>query len=158
MSPEDKQLYNKAYREANKERLREYGKAYREANKERIKAYKTSEEYKANRRATRDLVKNREQCREYHVKNYKTKILPRHKEYYARPDIQEKLKAYRKKDYQTKGIERNILKIKEVKLNYVKEILKRGGALKGVEIPIELLETKQLLILIKRELKNEQRI
>lgn len=150
-----RRAYNKEYRERNKEILREKNKLWREQNKEKIQARRTSEEYKANRRATRDLEKNKISCRKYYAENYESKIKPRLQEYYAKPDVNERLKAYRKIEYRTTGIARNKQKIANVEPRYVRELLRQNGILKGVPIPDVLVEVKRLEILIKRRIKNE---
>ena len=66
--------YDKAYREANKERIAARGKAYREANKERIKVNRAAR-YQANKE------KILAQSKAYYETN-KEKILARHKAYY----------------------------------------------------------------------------
>jgi hypothetical protein len=118
------------------------------------KTYRSTEEFKAKRRATRNLIKNREQCREYYSKNYATKIKLKHQEYYAKPEVQEKVKEAKKQDYIKNGIERGRKKIVNVELRYARELLKKDGSLKNVAIPIELIEAKRLQILIKRELSK----
>lgn len=139
-----------------KEEKRLYDKAYREKHKERLKAYKTSEEYKAKRRATRDLEKNREECRAYYAKN-KEKIAAKHKEDNAKPEIKRQRKLYRQRDYvKADVIKRGKEKIANVELRYARECLNRDGKLSGMHIPKELIEAKQLQLLIKREL-NEKR-
>ena len=118
------------------------------------KAYRSTEEFKSKRRTTRNLAKNRAQCREYYSKNYATKIKLKHKEYYAKPEVQEKIKEIKKQEYIKNGIERGRKKIVDVELRYARELLKKDGSLKNVVIPIELLEVKRLQILIKRELNK----
>jgi len=132
-----------------KAKIRLQGIAYREANKERIKARKTSEEFKAKRRETRDLVKNREECRAYYQRNIE-KLRLKKKEWIRSPEGQAYTKSYRKEAYAKGGIERGRKKIAEVELRYVRELLNKDGKLTGVEIPIELIEAKQIQIKLKR--------
>lgn len=117
------------------------------------KAYRSTEEFKAKRRATRNLKKNSISCKKYYAKNY-AKIKLKHQEYYAKPEIQGKVKEYKKQDYIKNGIERGRKKIIDVELRYARELLKKDGSLKNVVIPIELIEAKRLQILIKRELNK----
>ena len=132
-----------------------YRRKYHEQNKETIrvrdKARRNTDEFRARRRATRDLEKNKISCRKYYAENYKTKIKPRHDEYCSRPEVIERVKELHRKDYLTKGIERNKRKIAEVTPKYVKELLRRDGTLKGVPIPEALIEVKRLQILIWRK-------
>ena len=119
------------------------------------RARRNTDEYRAKRRATRDLEKNKISCRKYYAENYETKIKPRHDVYYSRPEVIERVKELSRKDYLTKGIERNKQKIAEVTPKYVRELLRQDGTLKGVHIPEALIEVKRLQILIKRRIKNE---
>ena len=146
-----KKAYDKAYAEANKDRLREYGKTYRKANEERIKAYKTSEEYKAHRRATRDLEKNRGQCRAYYAKN-SDKIGAKHKEYYAIPEVKAKHKESSRRHYMEQGKEKGLAKIKNLDDLYIKMLFtKNSNSLTYKDIPQELVNAKRLVIQLKRE-------
>lgn len=81
--------YDKAYREANKEKIAARNKAYREANKERIKVNRAAR-YQANKEKVSDQSKayhqaNKEkilaQSKAYYQAN-KEKILARHKAHY----------------------------------------------------------------------------
>jgi hypothetical protein len=132
-----------------------YRRNYYEQNKETIlekdKARRSTDEFRAHRRATRDLEKNKISCRKYYAKNYESKIKPKHAVYYSRPEVIERVKELNRKDYLTKGIERNKRKIAEVTPKYVKELLRQGGTLKGVSIPEALIEVKRLQILIWRK-------
>lgn len=139
-----------------KEKKRLYDKAYREKNLEKIKAHRASEEYKSNRNAKRDLVKNREECRDYYARN-REKIAVKHKEDNAKPEIKTQRKLYRQRDYvRADVLKRGKEKIANVELRYARECLNRDGKLSGMYIPKELIEAKQLQLLIKREL-NEKR-
>jgi hypothetical protein len=62
-----KKEYNKAYREANKDKIKEEKKAYREANKDKIK-----EEKKAYREANKDKI-NEKQKEVYYLKQKQLK-------------------------------------------------------------------------------------
>jgi hypothetical protein len=66
------------------------------------KAYRSTEEFRAKRRATRDLLKNREDCKKYYAENY-DKISAKHKEYYLKPDVVERVKEQKKVYAQTTG-------------------------------------------------------
>ena len=147
--------YQRAWYKNNQDKCVASRKKYYEKNKETIrvrdKARRNTDEFRARRRATRDLEKNKISCRKYYAENYKTKIKPRHNEYYSRPEVIERVKELHRKDYLTKGIERNKRKIAEVTPKYVKELLRRDGTLKGVPIPEALIEVKRLQILIWRK-------
>ena len=93
---------------------------------------------------------NRKQCREYYKRN-KEKIAARMKEYNQRPEVQARLKEQRKEWYIKKGKENGTKKCKDLELRYIRELLKKDGELKGVAIPLELLEAKRLQVLIRRE-------
>lgn len=140
-----------------KEKKRLYDIAYREKNKERIKARKSTEEFKANRRAQRALQrdKERQQCKDYYQRN-KERRLEYNKQMRQTPEYSQYLKEWKQKDYELNGLERGRKKVKDVELRYVKELLNKDGRLTGVKIPVELLEAKRLQILIRREL-NEKR-
>jgi hypothetical protein len=128
---------------------------YKEVINAKTRVKRTTDEFRAKRRATRDLEKNKISCRKYYANNYESKIKPRHAEYSARPEVIERAKELHRKDYLTKGIERNKRKIAEVTPKYVKELLRQSGNLKGVPIPEALIAVKRLQILIKRRVKNE---
>jgi hypothetical protein len=151
--------YKREWYKNNAEKSRASRIKFYEKNKDDINAKKrenrNTDEYRAKRRATRDLEKNKIYCRKYYAKNYKTKIKPKHDEYYARPEINERIKEYRRMEYQLTGKERNKRKIADVEPRYIREIMKQNGRLKGVEIPQSLIEAKRLEILIKRRVKNE---
>jgi hypothetical protein len=135
----------------NKEEKRLYDKAYQEKHKERIKAYKTSEEYKAKRRATRDLEKNREECRAYYAKN-KEKILARAKEHQKLPEVKAKTEETKKRYYLKQGKQRGLDKIKNLDDTYIKLLFtQRSKSLTFADIPQELVEAKRLEVQIKRE-------
>jgi len=135
----------------NKEEKRLYDKAYQEKHKERIKAYKTSEEYKAKRRATRDLEKNREECRAYYAKN-KEKIAAKHREDYAKPEVKAKTKETKKRYYLKRGKQKGLDKIKNLNDTYIKMLfVKDSATLTCADIPQELVEAKRLEVQIRRE-------
>lgn len=151
--------YQRAWYKNNQEKRVASRKKHYEKNKEvinaRTRAKRTTDEFRAQRRATRDLEKNKISCRKYYANNYESKIKPRHDVYYSRPEVIERVKEAHRKDYLTKGIERNKRKIAEVTPKYVRELLRQDGTLKGVPIPDALIEVKRLEILIKRRVKNE---
>ena len=119
------------------------------------KAYRSTEKYKARRRATRDLVKNREGCKKYYDKNY-SKISAKHKEYYAKPEVVERVKEQKKVYAQTTGRATKKKYIEEIHDTYICNQMCRNNSLQHKDIPKELIEAKRLQLLIRREL-NEKR-
>lgn len=73
-------IYNKAYREANKERLKEYNKTYRESHKEKIKAYLEANKDKIKDRCKAYQEANKESLKEYR-KEYQEANKEKRKEY-----------------------------------------------------------------------------
>ena len=123
-------------------------KAWSEANKDRIRAYKTSESYKARRRETRDLAKNRIACRDYYQRN-KEKMRDRQKSYaQANP---EKMRELHRRGYENRGKQKALDGIKELSDKYIKQILVRNTTLSHKDIPTELIQAKRVEILIRRE-------
>lgn len=127
-------------------------KAWREANKDRIRAYKTSESYKARRRETRDLAKNRIACRDYYQRN-KEKMRERQKSYaQANP---EKMRELHRRGYENRGKQKALDGIKELSDKYIKQLLVNGTTLRHSDIPPELIKAKRVEMIIRREvLKN----
>ena len=129
MSKAERAEYNKAYREANKEKLAEYNKtynkAYREANKEKIAAQKKAY-YEA----------NKEKLAEYNKTHNKT----------YREANKEKIAAKNKAWYYT-----NKEKLSDV---YVKFMISRQFNLPNELIPDELIELKRATVKLKRALRD----
>jgi hypothetical protein len=113
------------------------------------KAYRSTEEFKAKRRATRDLVKNREDCKKYYANNY-DKISAKHKEYYLKPNVVERVKEQKKFYQQTTGKITKKKYIEELHDTYICNQMCRNSNLQHKDIPKELIEAKRLQLLIRR--------
>jgi hypothetical protein len=114
------------------------------------KAYRSTEEFRAKRRATRDLLKNRKDCKKYYAENY-DKISAKHKEYYLKPDVVERVKEQKKVYAQTTGRATKKKYIEELHDTYICNQLCRNTSLRHQDIPKELVEVKRLIMKIKRE-------
>jgi hypothetical protein len=114
------------------------------------KAYRSTEEFRAKRRATRDLLKNREDCKKYYAENY-DKISAKHKEYYLKPNVVERVKEQKKVYAQTTGRATKKKYIEELHDTYICNQLCRNTSLRHQDIPKELVEVKRLIMKIKRE-------
>ena len=125
----------KAYREANKEKIKSYSKtynkAYREANKEKIKAYQevNKEKIKAYREANKERTKsynkayyeaNKEKRKTYYEAN-KEKERARRKAYYEanREKINNRKKKRKKTDY--------LFKLRESIRSLIRKSINRKG-------------------------------
>ena len=108
------------------------------------KAYRSTEKYKAKRREKRAIQKDKErqQCKEYYQK-HRDKRLAYNARLRQTPEYNQYIKDWKQKEYAVNGLERGRKKIQEVELRYVRELLNKDGRLKGVKIPIELLEAKR---------------
>ena len=120
------------------------------------KAYRSTEKYKTKRREKRALQKDKErqQCKEYYQRHRK-KRLAYNAVLRQTPEYRQYLKDWKQKDYEVNGLERGRKKVQGVELRYVRELLNKNGKLNGVNIPIALLEAKQLQILIRREVNEK---
>jgi hypothetical protein len=122
--------------------------------REKRNAYRRTEEYNAKRRATRDLSKDRERWKKYYEAN-KEYLLQKDKEYRERPEVKERYKELKHKEYLRKGKQRGLDDIKTLSDTYVKNVLTNRTNLIYKDIPKEMVEAKRLEMLIRREyLKN----
>ena len=114
--PEKQKANHKAWREANREKLRANTKKYSDTNPEKVKAY---------REANREKVKA--STKAYYEANA------------------EKLKAH----YKVRNAD---------PLNSARRTIYNLTGLKKAEIPTELLEAQALIISIKREIRNHEKL
>lgn len=147
---EKRKAVQKAYREANKEYFIARGKAYRAANKERI-----AQKEKAWREANAEHVKQRE-------KNYRekdeTKALYKATKrlYYLKNTEDIKAKVKRKYDDNRELILKRRKQLRAALPDYyIASAIFRS---KVSDVPKELIEARKLVLMIRKEIKNEKRI
>lgn len=147
---ERRRAVQKAYREANKEYFIARDKAYRAANRERI-AKKEKAWREANAKHVKQREKNYREKEETKARNKATKRL-----YYLKNTEEIKQKVKNKYDENRELILKRRKQLRLALPDYY--IASNIMGSKISDVPKELIEARKLVLLIRKEIKNEKRI